>query len=220
MRRAVLTMGWLAVAMPLAAQNSMDQDVAVTGGGPVPAGWHLRFDRADAKAENVKFMSMGSGYHVTAGPAAIYYNPKYLVKGGGNFTASGSFTLMKPSAHPEAFGLFFAGVSLTDANQAYLYFLVRQDGKFTVRHRAGADVHPIMEWTENAAVKKPDDKGTCTNELSVRVADDSVRMFVNGTQVAAFSHQIMAPTDGQVGLRVNHNLDVHIGSFDLKPASK
>ncbi len=47
-------------------------DHAVQGGGTIPAGWTARPDDNDA-ITNVKVVPMGSGIHVTLGPAIILY---------------------------------------------------------------------------------------------------------------------------------------------------
>ena len=59
----------------------------------------------------------------------------------GPFTATATFHQLKAPSHPEAFGLFFMGKSLTTADQNYAYMLVRGDGKVLVKHRAGKDIH-------------------------------------------------------------------------------
>ena len=111
----------------------------------------------------------------------------------------------------------FQGSNLDKPDQTYLYFLVRGDGKFLVNHRAGADVHKIVPWTENAAVKKADDKGVATNTLSVDATrPDSIRLLVNGKQVHALGGS-PGGADGWVALRVNHNLDVHISDVAIAP---
>ena len=75
-----------------------------------------------------------------------------------------------------------------------------------------------MDWTENAAVHKQDAAGKATNTVTVDASKaDSVRLKVNGTQVAAMAGGHMGSTDGIVGLRVNHNLDVHISDFTITP---
>jgi hypothetical protein len=43
---------------------------------------------------------------------------------------------------------------------------------------------------------------------------------VNGVQVAALPGSHVGSTDGYVGLRVNHNLDVHISDFVVSPKKK
>jgi hypothetical protein len=44
-----------------------------------------------------------------------------------------------------------------------------------------------------------------------------LRLSVNGTQVAAIPGAHIGNTDGYVGLRVNHNLDVHVSDFTVTP---
>jgi hypothetical protein len=210
----------LLAAAPLAAQNSNSADPdKKADGGALPAGWTGRTDRANAKLSDAKFVTMGKGYHVTSGPAAIYWKDAQTVTG--PFTATATITQTKAPAHPEAYGIFFMGKQLSTPEQNYAYLLVRGDGKVMVKHRAGAQVHTIMDWTENAAVNKQDANGKVTNTVSVDASKpDSVRLLVNGKQVTAFANSYLGTTDGNVGLRVNHNLDVHVDGFDVKQTGK
>lgn len=206
----------LALAAPVAAQDA-DPDVKAGSGKAFPAGWSARFDKAGASAADVTFVTMGDGLHVTAGPSAIYYNEAN--RAAGNFEVTASFTLMKPAAHPEAYGLFYGGNNLTAEDQDYLYFIVRQDGKFMIRHRAGAEVHTLMPWTESPAVQTPDASGKATNTLTARATADSLTFLVNGTQVHSLPRAAAAGKmniDGVAGIRINHNLDVHVGKFEVK----
>lgn len=185
----------------------------VVGGGVQAPGWTARFDRAEAKASQVSFRRMGAGYHVTAGPAAIYYDPKQTASG--DYTVSASFTQTKAPTHPEAYGLFAGGQNLQGAAPSYVYFIVRGDGKYMVKHRANATtVHTIVDWTANPAVKSAGTDGKATNALQIRVAADSVRFVANGTPVAAVARGgMLGAMAGVAGIRVNHNLDVHIDGF-------
>ena len=215
--RSIISLSLLVLAaMPLAAQKkNKDPDKKVVGGA-LPAGWSARTDRPNQKIEDAKFVTMGSGFHVTSGPAAIYWNAQSMVKG--PFTASATFRQTKNPEHPEAYGMFYSGNKLDGPDQTYFYFLVRGDGKVLVNHRAGAKVHKIKEWTENAAVKKADANGVATNTVGIDATrPDSVRLLVNGVQVAALAGSHAGSTDGIVGLRVNHNLDVHISDFKVAP---
>ena len=214
MRRTLTSMSLLFLAAaPLLAQADPDKKVA---GGALPAGWSGRTDRANQKLEDAKFVTMGSGYHVTSGPPAIYWNAQNTVKG--PFTASATFRQTKKPEHPEAYGLFFAGNKLDTPEQTYFYVLVRGDGKVLVNHRAGADVHKIVDWKEVPSAKKEDANGTATNTIGIDATKpDSVRLLVNGVQVAALPGSSAGSTDGIVGLRVNHNLDVHISDFKVAP---
>ena len=208
----------LLAAAPLSAQvgaKEHDPDVKANGGA-LPAGWMGRTDKPTAKIEDAKFVTMGPGFHVTSGPAAIYWRDANTVTG--PFTASATFTQTKAPMHPEAYGIIFMGKSLQGADQSYAYFLVRADGKVMVKHRAGSEVHTIMDWTDNGAVHKQDADGRATNTLTVDATrPDSLRLSVNGAQVAALSTSNLGSTNGVVGLRVNHNLDVHIADFSVTP---
>jgi hypothetical protein len=214
MRKLIVTLAALAAAAsPLAAQDHQhDPDHAVAGGGTLPAGWHAHLDRADASLSNVVFVPMGGGFHVTTGPAVILWNPANAVASG-SFTAHATFAQTKAPTHPEAYGMFIAGNNLDGTAPEYLYFLVRGDGKFMVRHRAAnGDLHTIQDWTENAAIHKQNEQGQATNALAVEGGAGGVRFKVNGTQVAEVPQ---VTSTGQVGLRVNHNLDVHVSDFGV-----
>jgi hypothetical protein len=54
----------------------------------------------------------------------------------------------------------------------------------------------------------------------VRVGADSVRLDANGTQLLALPRVPGLKTDGIVGLRVNHQLDVHVDGLKVTPAKK
>src|SRR6266700_2235112 len=162
----------LAVSVPLLAQ--------------APKGWKLRADRStqasdpDAAGE-IKFVTMGSGFHATNPTAAVYWNPANTATG--NYTLKGSFKLMKPSGHNNYYGLVFGGSALDGPKQSYLYFLVAQDGSWLVKKREGEVASDVAKKTVNAAVKMPDASGQSTNALELRVAADKVDFVVNGTVV-------------------------------------
>ncbi len=193
-----------------------DPDVASRqGNAPVPAGWEVRLDRANANRPDIRFETMGSGMHVTAGPAAIYWNPQSRVSG--TYAVQATFTQMKAPQHAEAYGLIWGGNDLNQPSQNYLYFVIRKDGKFLVRHRAGAETHDVVPWTEHTAIVKEGADGKQENTLKVEVTETSSRLFANGTLIREIPRQGMTgTTDGIVGFRVNHNLDVHVGGFTLE----
>jgi hypothetical protein len=205
-------------ATPVLAQQGMkhdDPDHKVEGGGTLPAGWTARTDR-DAALTNVKFVTMGDGVHATMGPAAIFYRSTNTVKG--PFHAVASFTQTKAPAHPEAYGLFFGGKDLAGAGQQYIYFLVRGDGKFLVKRRNGAETANVSDgWTANAAVKSQDESGKATNKLEIdATTPGKVKFLANGTSVFEMDAST-AEISGIVGLRINHNLDVHVAGFGVHP---
>ena len=206
LRRSLLTVFIALLAAPVAAQ--------------APAGWMVRVDRSQSASDpdgaaDIKFMTMGTGFHVTGGPAGTFWNPADTASG--DFTLGGSFRLMKPSGHTNYYGLIFGGSNLGAANQTYIYFLVAQNGNYLIKHRVGDEVHDIQASTPHAAVNTPGDNGQSTNELEVRVAGNSISYVVNGQVVHTTPKSGMTSmTDGLVGVRVNHQLDVHIDNFGLK----
>jgi len=215
MKKLILAAAVAAVAvMPLVAQHEhqADPDKKVAGGGTLPSGWKARVD-GNASLNGVKMMPMGGGVHFMTGPAGIYYKP--ADKGTGAYEARATFTQMEPAAHPEAYGLIIGGADLEGAAQKYTYFLIRQDGKYLIKRRAGDQTPTIADWTDSAAIKKADTSGKMSNTLAVDVGKDKVRFLVNGTEVAA-ADTAKVDAAGIAGLRINHNLNVHVEGFTVK----
>ena len=224
MKKTFTVAALLAIASSSLAAQGGDPDKNVADGGVTVPGWTGRIDpqaaARGAKITQARFVPMGGGIHVTAGPAAIYWNAANAVTG--NYTVSATFNQTKASAHPEGYGLMLAGRDLESPNQSYLYFLVRQDGKFLVNHRANdSTVHKIVDWTANPAVKAIDASGQASNALSIVVGATSLSFRVNGTEVHTLPRSVIESGDGHAGsvgiagIRVNHNLDVHIDGFGV-----
>ena len=201
-------------AQEAATHEHGDHDHPVAGGGSVPAGWSVRTDK-NAPIANVKVAPMGNGIHVTLGPAIILYRAQHVGKG--PFHTLATFTQTKPTTHAEGYGLFYGGQSLDGAAEQYTYFLVRQDGTYLVKRREGDKTTEVTKgWVASSAVHKPDAKSPSTNKLEIDNKRDpsKVVFLVNGEPVYSLDAKATA-TDGAVGLRVNHNLDLHIDGFDV-----
>lgn len=218
MKALALSAALALVAAPLAAQGGRDPDMAVAGGGALPTGWSSRLDARTANAADLKFVTMGPGLHVTSGPATILWRDADRTDG--KFHTEVTITRTKAPPHPEAYGLFVAGRSLTGDAQTYLYFLTRGDGKFLISKANGtvaATGKPMVsavsqDWTDHVAVAKGDDAGKATDKLEIAADGTKLRFSVNGQLV----HEMDAAgmdLSGVVGLRINHNLDVHIAGF-------
>lgn len=211
MRTLLTSLVALAIAAPVAAQD--DPDNAVKGGGQMPAGWHARTDK-DAALDNVKFVTMGPGWHVTTGPAVIVWRDADATTG--DYTLKASITQTKAPAHPESYGVFTGGKDLAGAGQQYTYYLIRGDGKFLIKRRTGATTANVTDgWTEHAAINKADAAGKATNTLEVVVSGDKASFRANGTEVWTGAASAI-DAQGIAGLRINHNLDLHVSEFGAK----
>lgn len=183
-----------------------------------PQGWKVRVDRSTNASDpdaagNIKFVTMGTGFHATNPQAAVYWNPANTATGA--YTIKGTFVLQKPSGHTNYYGIVFGGSELEGPNQNYLYFMVSQDGTWMLKHRANdATTHEVAPAATSDAVKKPDASGKSTNVLEVRVQASKIDYVVNGTVVHSTPKTGMtAKTDGIYGIRVNHLLEVHVDGF-------
>jgi hypothetical protein len=214
---------WLAIgaialaAVPLVAQDhqhAADPDKKMAGPGTLPSGWKGRLDSGDKTLSGVKAAQMGGGVHFMTGPAGIYYKP--ADKATGAYETHATFTQMEKAAHPEAYGLFIGGTDLDAPGQKYTYFIVRQDGKYMIKRRNGADTPTVVDWTDSPAIKKPDSSGKMSNTLAVEVGREKVHFLVNGTEVLS-ADIAKVDTAGIAGVRVNHNLNVNIEGFTVKP---
>ena len=179
-----------------------------------PAGWKVRADKSTSATDpdaagDIKFVTMGTGFHATNPTAAVYWNPTNTATG--NYTLKGTFTLIKPSSHTNYYGLVFGGSSLDGPQQNYIYFMVAQDGTWLIKHRAGDPTTHEVAKAASPAVQKPDATGKSVNALEVRVMADKTDYVVNGTVVHSTPKTGMtAKTDGTYGIRVNHVLEVHV----------
>ena len=183
-----------------------------------PQGWKMRVDRSAAASDpdaagDIKFVTMGSGFHATNPRAAVYWNPANTVAGA--YTLKGTFTLMKPSGHTNYYGLVFGGSGLEGPQQSYLYFVVAQNGTWLIKRRDG-DATSTVSGKAASAVKKPDASGKSTNALEVRVGANKIDFVVNGEVVQTEPKSgATAKTDGIYGIRVNHLLEVQVDGLTV-----
>lgn len=201
--RSVFAIALLGLA-PLAAQDN-DPDRAVKG-GQFPAGWSARPDRGTP--DQINFTQAGTTMHFVMGPAGTFYNPGWTKTG--NFKFSARVAQSKAPSHPTSYGISFGAKDMAGAMQTYSYFLVRQNGQFYIANRDG-DARPtaVMPWTDHAAITKQGADGKQANVLGVEVQGDNVIFTVNGAEVTR-QPKAKLHTDGMVGLRIGHNMDVDV----------
>lgn len=208
------------VAASLAAQSKDDPTKKAAGTGAVPTGWAFRLEGPNDKIDDVKFVTMAPGLHFTSGPPGIYWREEDAVTG--SFHTLATFSQTKKPTHPEAYGLFVAGKDLKGAGASYVYLIIRGDGMYSIRHggAAGAKSTNLTTggnangWLASDAVVKEDSTGKAKNtiEVSGDAATKKLTFKINGKVVG----EVDAPgggVAGLVGIRMNHNLDVHVDGF-------
>ena len=94
--------------------------------------------------------------------------------------------------------------------------MIRQDGKYLIRKRTGATTANVAgDWTDHAAIQKPNAQGSQTNALAIGVGRDTVTFMVNGQPVATQPAKAVDVV-GISGLRIGHGLDVQIEGFSVE----
>ena len=224
MRRTFVTSLVAVLAVPaVVSAQAGDPDKLVKDGGVQVQGWSGRLDpqaeKRGGKITDAKFWSMGPGMHVTAGPPAIYWNASN--RGTGSYTVKATFAQTKAPEHAEYYGMFIGGSNLDKPNQNYLYCAITGNGTFVVKHRIGDEVHELAARTANPAIKQADASGKASNEVAWKVTPERTSCLVNGAEVWGYASKDLIgegkleSTDGIAGIRVNHNLDVHIAGFGI-----
>jgi len=213
MRRSYAPMLVLLFPVVLAAQEA-DHGAAqkIKNGGVFPAGWTARVD--DGTTAQVGFETMAPGWHATTATSTIIYRDQD--KASGSYELTSKLHLFpEGKGHREAFGIFLGGKDLQGPGESYTYFIIRGDGTFKLKRRAGASVTDITKgWTPHAAIIKSTGEGSVANVLSVAVGKDKVSFRVNGQEVHS-APSASVGTDGIVGLRINHNLSIHVESLAI-----
>ena len=215
----VLKASAIALALAVCTVAAQDKDVKVAGGGITAKGWMGKIDAAAAKGgmtvNDSKFAEMGGGLHVTTGPAASYWNPANTATG--DYTVKATFAESKNKAdHPHAYGVFIGGSSLDTETPSLLYCIAYGNGTFLVRGFSGGKVFTPVRRAPNDAVKKAGTDGSVTQDIAFAVKGDTATCTINGAVVATLNKADivgdgkLASTDGVYGLRVGHNLDVHV----------
>lgn len=202
--KSALVVSCFGLTALLLAQDN-DPDRAVKGKG-FPAGWSVRPDRGTPA--QISFTDAGGVSKFVMGPAGTFYNSGWTKTG--DYKYSARFTQQKKASHPTSYGIMFGGKDLAGPMQTYSYFLVRQGGEFFVANRDG-DAQPktVVNWTPNAAIVKEGADGKQANTLGVQVQGNNVILTVNGTEVQRLQKN-QVHTDGLVGYRIGHNLDVDV----------
>jgi len=204
---------------------NMGQDVAhkVENGGIHAAGWQGRPDPGTGNTSDASLSMKGSDIEIHTGPAMLYWNPAN--KGTGDFTVSATFTEPKYESsndHPHPYGVFIGGSNLDKDNANALYCAAYGRGTFIVREFTPSVVNLNGRGAANDAIHKAAGRGESVEQtIAMSVKGDTVTCSVNGTVVATYPKSEVtgagkiASTDGIVGIRVAHNVDVNVKDFKV-----
>lgn len=224
MRLIITILAFALVAPPLFAQEGDRPDPEEAEGGNLmtPPSWNVRLDRpsddvvigSDKETADIWFVNMTPGWHITTGPAGIFYHPASTAEG--TYRTETLIHLFDPQGRNEAFGLFIGGQNLDADNLSYDYFLIRNSGEYLIKRREGSETSLIQGWTPHDGIRTygPDSGDSVPNTLAVEVGDEEVGFFINGEEVERLPKSDLQ-TDGVVGLRINHRLNVHVGDFKV-----
>lgn len=219
MRRFSILLATALTALPLFAQPNAQKpegDNLAT-----PPTWVVRPDNnaqevtvgAEQDSVDIWFVNMTPGWHITTGPAAIFYHPYSIADG--LYRIDATIHLFDPGARQrEAYGLFFAGRDLDTDEITYDYFLLRNTGEFLIKRRKGSETEVINNWTAHDAIATygPDSGSSVENRLGVVNGPRDVMFWVNDKMVARLP-RTEVNTQGVYGLRINHALNVHVSEL-------
>jgi hypothetical protein len=82
---------------------------------------------------------------------------------------------------------------------------------------AGTETHTLVGWTSHGAIRAVPADGAATNALAIDVGAAGATFLINGAEVVTLPRTPQLQTDGVMGLRINHHLDVHVADVALEP---
>jgi hypothetical protein len=219
---AIFVVSCAAEPEPVEPQAAEPQAAEPQAAEPQAPEWQVRVDESQSATDpddtpDIEFTPMGAGgFQYVGGPAGTLWMPEQTASG--DYTLSATFTQNEPASHTSYYGLVFGGSDLGEPTQHYLYFQVAQNGAFLIKERTGDETVELEGGaTEHTAVQAPPEGGSAVNELEVRVAGDTVSYVINGTEVHSNARtDAFAITDGAVGARVNHVLNVTVSNFRVE----
>jgi hypothetical protein len=196
-------------------------DSALRPGTPAPAGQPAAPSPAAAWRTNPAdgvTLTPGTPTVVETGPHALLWQegapelaPPYVIR---------AEMRKRAGRLHEGYGIVFGGAALEgeEAAQAYSYFLVRGDGSFLVKRRAGTETPVVRDWTRHPRINRDADGTGRSNVMEVRVDADSATFVVNGAEVARVPSAELA-VRGRAGLRIAHDVVVEVLGYSAGPAT-
>lgn len=226
MKTAIKLVVWVLFCSTfLMAQDRPDPNMPQGINLEVPEGWQVRLDHemddviisSRPDSADIYFVNMTPGWHITTGPAGIFYHPANTATG--DFTIKSELHFFDPGdRNREGYGIFLGGSSLQGNDQSYIYFLIRNTGDFLVKKRMGDETEVLQNWTPSNAILKYEngvtENSSVMNILEVGISGNTASFVINGEEVASLNSSELT-TDGIFGLRVNHSVNLHISDLSL-----
>ena len=203
----------------LIAATIASASLPCAGLAQTPAGWRVIADGGERGTTALSFETMAPGWHVTAGPPAMLFDPRHAVSGPAR---TDSEFFLFTSTPGSGFGVLFGGRDLGSPNGRYAAVIVGPDGRYRVIKRDGATVRDLVPWTAHEAVAKhPGGEANVKQLVSITTDDRVVRVAINGMVVTELSRAAVQP-DGIVGFAIDRGVNVHastlvIGAKNVAP---
>lgn len=203
-----------------ATEEAAGAEQAETADDVEVSAWTARTDEGATGLAAVSFEATDGTVRVRPGPRAIYWRKGDSVDV--PFRVAGTFELVAVPDRPEAFGLFVGGRDLEGPSQDYLYFLVRHDGRYLLKHRAGSETHTLVAWTAHPAVRSLGEAdGLPTNRLAVVAGPERLVFRANGRAVDSLPLSgSMVRAAGTAGIRINHGLDLRLTDYRVEEGGR
>jgi hypothetical protein len=224
-RASVVALAAALVVPTMPTLLAQDADRVVKGGGIDVPGWQGKVDARAAKQgrtiNDSKFVKEGSGFRLSVGPAAVYWNPSNTATG--EYTVSATFKEGKMAAdHPHPYGVFIGGKDLDSDKQSLMYCVAYGNGTYLIRGFSNGEVVTIARPTPHEAINKVGEDGSVSNTVGWRVTADGAECVINGKPVQTLKKDEIVgtgkldSTDGIYGIRVSHNVDVVVSDLAKK----
>jgi hypothetical protein len=117
----------------------------------------------------------------------------------------------------EGFGIVFGASDLDvpEDQQEYSYVLLRGDGAYLVKRRAGPEAPVVQGWTSHAEILRDQNGHGQRNHLRIEVDEYEVIIIVNGTRLIAIPADELRIV-GRPGLRVAHDVELDVIGFEVR----
>ena len=215
----ILTTTWILIA---ALTASLMQEQPASKPAPMkkelerPADWVVRQD--DPSGQTIYFVKMPPGWHITTGPGSILYHPDR--KASGRYRVEAEIFLF-PGKSKGGHGVFYGGQRLDDQAEGPTYWtwLLYRDGSLENGHYVKGTYSGGSKGEKHPAVVPSSQEKAVKNVLAIEIDGNTVRLLVNGQQVAATTNESpqTGSWDGTVGLRVDPDVNLHVTRLDVTP---